>query len=393
MEPGFGRGTEENKKAPKDGAEKRYSISENLKEDLEKVKNGTFQSKRNEVYIGETSKFLEEVIGVKPLSVTMPENKAYSAMATEDEAKNDTNHKYNKNTNYHGLGVDGLFELLVDSENPLIAFVDIDESGKTDRYDRIVLVTGKKVNNGLGIVVTKVSAGALVHGKSVTVNKTITVFDRKQIAIDFSRAFLDGRLLYVDEKRSQTLSSVLGANYQGTLRGIDFNKNIQQFWNNVNKKRGEFISQTPKKTKKRHSIGRSEDAAYLEAVKRGDIEAAQEMVDEAAKAAGYDTQKLYHGGPSGIREFITKNPMGTGGLYLSSNKSVAEVFAGNNGTVYSLYANLKNPYEINANAAYYDSEKQECREGEPAEFPTGYFRLDQSAEQKTRVDRVGLEAR
>ena len=37
-----------------------------------------------------------------------------------------------------------------------------------------------------------------------------------------------------------------------------------------------------------------EDEEYLDAVKRGDTETAQRMVDEAAKAAGYDT-KAYHG--------------------------------------------------------------------------------------------------
>ena len=37
------------------------------------------------------------------------------------------------------------------------------------------------------------------------------------------------------------------------------------------------------------------DDVYLDAVKRGDMATAQRMVDEAAKAAGYDSPKLYHG--------------------------------------------------------------------------------------------------
>ena len=35
----------------------------------------------------------------------------------------------------------------------------------------------------------------------------------------------------------------------------------------------------------------------MAAVERGDMKTAQRMVDQAAKAAGYDTQKLYHGTP------------------------------------------------------------------------------------------------
>lgn len=42
----------------------------------------------------------------------------------------------------------------------------------------------------------------------------------------------------------------------------------------------------------------SRDASYLKAVEDGDMETAQRMVDEAAKAAGY-TMPLYHGAKKG----------------------------------------------------------------------------------------------
>ena len=38
----------------------------------------------------------------------------------------------------------------------------------------------------------------------------------------------------------------------------------------------------------------ADDREYMAAVERGDMETAQRMVDEAAKAAGYNTSKLYH---------------------------------------------------------------------------------------------------
>jgi hypothetical protein len=37
----------------------------------------------------------------------------------------------------------------------------------------------------------------------------------------------------------------------------------------------------------------------MDAVRRGDMKAAQRMVDAAAEAAGYDIRKLYHGNESG----------------------------------------------------------------------------------------------
>jgi hypothetical protein len=39
----------------------------------------------------------------------------------------------------------------------------------------------------------------------------------------------------------------------------------------------------------------AQDAEYLAAVERGDMETAQRMVDEAAKKAGYNSPKVYHG--------------------------------------------------------------------------------------------------
>ena len=41
------------------------------------------------------------------------------------------------------------------------------------------------------------------------------------------------------------------------------------------------------------------DTDYLSAVKQGDTQAAQQMVDEAAKAAGYTIGPVYHGTPTG----------------------------------------------------------------------------------------------
>ncbi len=82
------------------------------------------------------------------------------------------------------------------------------------------------------------------------------------------------------------------------------------------------------------------DADYLSAVERGDMETAQRMVDEAAKAAGY-TIKAYHGTENDFTVFEhghnRKNyPVGKNmgeGHYFSANKSQAEIYA--NGKKYN----------------------------------------------------------
>ncbi len=85
----------------------------------------------------------------------------------------------------------------------------------------------------------------------------------------------------------------------------------------------------------RHSIDSEADAEYMDAVERGDMEAAQRMVDEAAKAAGYTT-KGYHG---------THTPGFTvvdGNLWLARDEVVAQGY----GTYFELkYPVDKSPHD------------------------------------------------
>ena len=94
------------------------------------------------------------------------------------------------------------------------------------------------------------------------------------------------------------------------------------------------VSQKGKIVKQDFSISTVEDDAYLDAVKRGDTETAQKMVDEAAKAAGYGYH-LYHGTNADftkfdLRKFGGKNGKGEGyGIYLAANKEISVPYGKN----------------------------------------------------------------
>jgi hypothetical protein len=110
-----------------------------------------------------------------------------------------------------------------------------------------------------------------------------------------------------------------------------------------------------------------DDTDYLAAVKAGDMETAQRMVDEAAKKAGYYTGPVYHGGPRLDPEtgeartvFLAKDKSWTStrfpsdlGEWLSESKKVAEYFAGRqeDGAVFSFHVRLKNPKEFDSHDA------------------------------------------
>ncbi len=213
--------------AEKPTKNQRYSISDRLGEDLRKVFDGTYKAESGEVYIGETSNFLTDVIGADALHVTMPANKAYSAMATEAQAKKDG--RYKQNVNYHGLGADGLQRVLNASENPVAAFADTaGANGK--RASNIVLVTGEAGKGGPIVVIETLNTKGTLNGKRIDANKVITSYDRAALISDLEAAASDGRLLHLDKKRSQAaLAGVPAANSLAAIQGGDFTTNIRNF--------------------------------------------------------------------------------------------------------------------------------------------------------------------
>jgi len=68
------------------------------------------------------------------------------------------------------------------------------------------------------------------------------------------------------------------------------------------------------------------DSDYLAAVKRGDMEAAQRMVDEAAKASGYTVGPVYHGTKRTFKSFESnRDPNGL--IYFSEDPKFARSYA------------------------------------------------------------------
>ena len=212
-------------------AAERYSIASTLEDDLNSVYSLTYAKPRNEIVVGNTSQFLIDEIGARSLPVTMPFNKAYSAMATVEKAKADG--MYRDDVNYHGLGPAKLKAALEASENPVAAFAaEPDERGKRD--SSIVLVTDVMHNGTPVIVVEEVDTIAILNGRRKGVNKVVSSYDRTQIFRDIDRAVKENRLLHFDKKRSQALAAgVPGGFLPGAIQKVDFKKNIQDFWSGV----------------------------------------------------------------------------------------------------------------------------------------------------------------
>ena len=234
--------------------EVRYSISPTLDSDLDAVLGGIFNASKGEVYLGETSNFMTDVIGAQSLSKTMTASKMYAAMVTREERAK-TGY-YKKEPHYHGLGKKKVLEILEASENPIAAFTDTPDAEGNDRLDRIVLVTDVKAidaetgNEGYAVVIEKVDTRARVKNKRIDVNKTITVYPMDRVGDQINLAIADGRILDI-KKQGQYLAGGQGAKSQAAIQDTVLKNNIANFWANVkweNEKNKTFSSDSSTKT-------------------------------------------------------------------------------------------------------------------------------------------------
>ena len=79
----------------------------------------------------------------------------------------------------------------------------------------------------------------------------------------------------------------------------------------------------------RESLYSDRDTDYMAAVERGDMETAQRMVDEAARAAGYTSRPLYHGSPNfGFTKIDTAKSDDKLSFFTTDSLEVAETYSG-----------------------------------------------------------------
>lgn len=120
------------------------------------------------------------------------------------------------------------------------------------------------------------------------------------------------------------------------------------------------------------------DSTYMEAVKSGNLTLAQQMVDQAAKEAGY-TIKGYHGTENyGFTEFDPNKSDDRISLFFSSSKGMANTYVGDESKIYDAYLKITNPYVVDAhgskwNEIYLDEDINALPEDVRAIFEFGNY--------------------
>lgn len=203
-------------------------------------------------------------------------------------------------------------------DNPIVITEYVDKKGvhSANVYGNLYIGSSPVV---VGVMIAKTPKGNVV-------SKVQTVHPNR----NFMREMTDDNILYLSENKKETKSWFqslgtqklpLGGNKFGFIRIIS--------------QQEDSVKQFQKK------VTAEQDADYLGAVNRGDKEAAQRMVEEAAKEAGY-TVKGYHGTRSKFTTFRTESSMAVGGkvpIFLSADMDTASSYGGN---VMPLYVKADN---------------------------------------------------
>ena len=232
----------------------------------------------------------------------------------------------------HGYDLDDLKNLPLAISEPIAVF-------NGSKPNSFAILTELRVGDNNILAALSVGKG----GHDVDFNIISSVYDKRGDSV--ARWVNDGKMLWVDKKKALDYFSVSAplAEAQNNQELISTANIIQNF-------------QNPKIETRNSLITPEMDATYLDAVERGDMEAAQRMVVEAAKLAMPNTKVVdedgnpkvvYHGTPNEFTVFgediSSKKPWTyEGTYYFTDNEANAKTYGGRS---VGAFLNITNPYE------------------------------------------------
>jgi hypothetical protein len=293
--------------------------------ELEKVLSGKSNYETSHLKIGATPEYYAKF----GLDTKLP------MMITARHVKDVTTPFNGINSNYHGLTEKQLVKALKDAENPAIVFYSPSLDGTLVVVTNQVVTepqTGKKEPISLFIMP---DATGKLYGMQVQTNIVKSSYARINSGLYIARAFYENRVMDYDKARSQQIRQIPGVQFPNNLPSVDFNKSIADYKALVKKKSMQNGAKN----------SRVLDEKYLAAVKSGDTVAAQKLVDEAAKEAGY-TVKAYHGTTAKrFNEFAPNSYFSPNYKYAEQYSHVLQADGTNEPKVFTVYlkpGNVKN---------------------------------------------------
>ena len=124
---------------------------------------------------------------------------------------------------HHGLTSEQIKNIPIELENPVLIYDSL------SRNDSIVVVTSKVDNDNSPIIaVLRPNGKAKYNLEVVDSNFLLSIHGRNNFENQINRAVTDNKILYINNKKSQELFSVLGLQLSKGLNNLDFDTIIHQ---------------------------------------------------------------------------------------------------------------------------------------------------------------------
>lgn len=194
----------------------RYSVGD-FSEQVDKALKGEW-NQYNALYVGETSPLMEK-LGLKQLPVLM----------TSKHLRDIVAEKRSGNTRYHGLTVDQVKSLGGILSDPAMVL------DSAQRNDAVVFVSDQTDADGLPIVAAIRPNGSGVYEMTrQPANFLLSMYGRENFDKFIESAARDGRILYVNKIKSQSLLGDQGVQFATGLSNADSDGIVHQSSNAVN---------------------------------------------------------------------------------------------------------------------------------------------------------------
>ena len=194
----------------------RYSVGD-FSDQVDKALNGEW-NQYNALYVGETSPLMEK-LGLKQLPVLM----------TSKHLRDIVAEKRSGNTRYHGLTVDQVKSLGGILSDPAMVL------DSAQRNDAVVFVSDQTDADGLPIVAAIRPNGSGVYEMTrQPANFLLSMYGRENFDKFIESAARDGRILYVNKIKSQSLLGDAGVQFATGLSNADSDGIVHQSSNVVN---------------------------------------------------------------------------------------------------------------------------------------------------------------
>lgn len=282
----------------------KYSIREDAPAKIHKAV--TDKSYQGDIRLTDTSPSLMlGHKGVRNLPMMMKASHIRENILTKQEAAKlglDTG----KGINYHGLGEE-VFKKVIDSLDDIsVGYRGTPKANDPSRRENSFLLISTVKDNDRNTIVVPVYINEMGSYNRVLIrtNKIASVYGKSSLNEYIKREVARGNLVRI-KKRSPAISessAPIAVDYNGvTSQAKAADQTAMAFGN---------ISIRPVSENVNTKIKKSErDAEYLSAVKRGDLETARSMVNEAAEDAEYDIT-AYHVSMNGAFNVFDRNRLG-----------------------------------------------------------------------------------